>query len=130
MRAPAIEMAADTAARAMVAASIVEEVRDRIGQEDQLPPPLAQATQDQREKLGYAPDETLLRTEALRDSYHWEHASTRVTEAGSDSPVALYQELGTTRGVPARYPLTRTVSENDERLFGLYFATFGRLFRL
>jgi hypothetical protein len=62
--------------------------------------PLAESTQEDRARQGFPEDEPLLRTGQMRDSI--EH---RVTghegHVGSDSDIALYQELGTLK-IPAR----------------------------
>ena len=63
---------------------------------------LADSTIAEKEKLGFAPpDNPLLRTGDLRDSI--DHAvGVREGAVGSDSPIAEYQELGTSRGIPPR----------------------------
>lgn len=57
-------------------------------------------------ELGYAPpDNPLLRTGELRDSIeHWsaEMPDGAIGEIGSHDLVALWQELGTARGIPPR----------------------------
>ena len=135
-RAVKVELFADTAARTAVAVEAVRRVKERIGDAQALAPELAEATQAERVRLGYAADATLLRRGDLRDSYKWEHVSARKTVFGSDDPVALWQELGVddagrdhSTAIPARYPLTRTVAEGNEELFhAFYFATFNKLF--
>jgi hypothetical protein len=62
--------------------------------------PLAQATIDDRVASGYSPDQPLLREGDMRDSI--EHkVSGHEGHVGSDSDVALYQELGTS-SIPPR----------------------------
>jgi hypothetical protein len=89
------------------AAEVVERrAKANIGHYQDAAPPfapwaeLAQATQDERVALGYPENEPLLRDGAMRDSI--EH-TVRGHEAhvGSDSDVAVFQELGTTR-IPPR----------------------------
>jgi hypothetical protein len=127
-RAIAFELFADTAGRTAAAILITREVKDRIGKADLLPPPLADATQAEREHLGYSRDETLLREGGLRDSYHWAHESTRKTVVGSDEKKAVWHEFGTTRGAPARAPLSRTMHDHDDSAFAAFVAAFGRNF--
>jgi hypothetical protein len=65
--------------------------------------PLADATQAERERLGFTPDDPLLRKGDLRESIsHQVHALEAVI--GSDSDVMVYQELGTDR-IPPRAAL-------------------------
>lgn len=134
-RAVAVELFADTAGRAQVALKIVEHTKDRIGNAEQLPPPLAPSTVKEREELGFDPEATLLRTGELRESYHMGHISKRKTVAGSDDPRALIHELGVTDAgrnhdtvIPARFPLTRSFHDHEGELFELFLGTFAGLF--
>lgn len=62
---------------------------------------LADSTREQKEALGYAPpDNPLLRTGELRDSIEHKVVGTE-GHVGSDSDIAVYQELGTS-SIPAR----------------------------
>lgn len=56
--------------------------------------PLAPHTQQERERLGYTPDDPLLRSGALRDTVSHVISGTEAV-IGSDSDVMVYQELGT-----------------------------------
>ena len=56
--------------------------------------PLAQATQDERVRLGYTPDDPLLRSGETRDTVTHAVSGTEGV-IGSDSDVMVYQELGT-----------------------------------
>lgn len=135
-RSVAYERVADTAARGAVAEMATAFVKARIGHPDLLPPPLAPSTQAEREHLGYAPDETLLRTGELRDSYKWAHVSLRKTQIGSELPRALWHEFGVedagrnhaTR-IPGRAPLARTMTDHNAELFAAYLAAFNLAFR-
>lgn len=67
-------------------------------------PPLAAATEREREREGYTPDLPLLRDGSLRDSIAFAvgHANGRTEGAvGSDADIAMFQELGTSR-IPPR----------------------------
>ena len=64
--------------------------------------PLADSTKAQRRSLGFPEDEPLLRTGALRDSIeHQVDARGGQAEIGSDSDIAVYQEMGTNK-IPPR----------------------------
>lgn len=79
------------------AAQMVEDEAKRvIGTYDFDWPQLAASTQDQRRSLGYAANEPLLRTGALRDSISHEIvAPGEEAVIGSTSDVAVWQEFGT-----------------------------------
>jgi hypothetical protein len=127
-RAIAAELVADTAARGEVAHFFAEEARKRIGHPEQLPPPLQEATQRERVRLGYAADETLLREGGLQESIAWEPDGTRSTIFGSTSPIAMYHELGMGHE-PQRAFLSTTVVEKDAEGLTLYAATFAKMFK-
>jgi HK97 gp10 family phage protein len=83
------------------AAKIVEkEAKDVLGTYRYGWPQLAPSTQKEREKQGFAPNEPLLRTGEMRDSiqHSSDHHEARI---GSNSDIALYQELGTSK-IPPR----------------------------
>jgi hypothetical protein len=76
-------------------------------------PQLAPETQRERERLGFSPNDPLLRTGELRDSIETEilQRATRdqpvaIGEVGTNDPVAAYQEFGTAT-IPARSFLER-----------------------
>ncbi len=77
-------------------------------------PQLAESTQAERARLGFAPDEPLLRTGELRDSISRE---VRADEAavGSTSDIMVYQELGTSR-IPPRPVLGPAAFKNKDRI--------------
>lgn len=62
--------------------------------------PLAEATIADRVAKGFTPDDPLLRTGDLRDSIQVEAKGNEVI-VGSDSDIAMYQELGTEK-IPPR----------------------------
>lgn len=92
------------------ACKIVEtEAKRVIGTYDHGWPQLAQSTQEERARLGFHPNEPLLRTGELRESIE---TTAPVDEGravcgyvGSKDPVAKFQELGT-RNIPPRPFLT------------------------
>jgi len=63
--------------------------------------PLADSTKADRVAKGFPEDEPLLRTGDLRDSIVVDAHGNEAVVA-SDSEVALYQEVGTDRGIPPR----------------------------
>jgi phage gpG-like protein len=63
--------------------------------------PLAESTMEDRAAKGYAPNEPLLREGDLRDSIEIERRHDEAV-VGSKSDIALWQELGTDRGIPPR----------------------------
>lgn len=88
------------------AGKIVEEEAKRvIGTYDYGWPQLAETTQAQREKLGYSPNEPLLREGDLRASIsHYIDKPEHACYVGSDSQIMVYQALGTSR-IPPRDPI-------------------------
>jgi HK97 gp10 family phage protein len=89
---------AKEAALIMGASAIAAEARRVIGQyaDGYDWPQLAQSTQADRARQGYAPNEPLLRTAELRDSIGFTIVKKgELAEIGSNDPVAEFQELGT-----------------------------------
>jgi hypothetical protein len=75
-------------------------------------PQLSEVTQADRVRLGFPPNEPLLRTGDLRDSYSYELIVTPldvVLMVGSDDVRAVYTELGT-EAMPPRPVLTPTMN--------------------
>ena len=85
------------------AGKIVEEEAKRvIGTYDYGWPQLAHSTQEQRASLGFSANEPLQRTGDLRDSIeHYVDEHEHTCYVGSNSEIAVYQELGTSR-IPPR----------------------------
>ncbi|SHG91883.1 hypothetical protein [Bradyrhizobium erythrophlei] len=79
---------------------VTKEVYRVIGTYDYGWPELAPSTQDDRESHGFAPDEPLKRTGEMRDSVWYKVGHDEVT-VGTDSQIAVWQELGTSR-IPPR----------------------------
>jgi hypothetical protein len=84
-------------------------------------PQLLAATQRERERLGYPPNEPLLRSGELRDSI----VSTiliegHLGEIGSDDPVARWMEMGTGTVPPRSFLMTAYLRKEQEiaDLFG------------
>jgi hypothetical protein len=93
---------------------IKHEARRVIGTYDYGWPQLAESTQDDRSKQGYAPNEPLLRTGELRDSINYTIVSPgKLAEIGSNNEIAVYQELGTST-IPARSFLAGSASRLEK----------------
>lgn len=78
-------------------------------------PPLKEATQAQRVRLGFTPNDPLLRAGELRDSISSEVEPGHGV-VGSDSMIAVYQELGTSRGIPPRSFLLSTAILDEDKV--------------
>ena len=90
-------------------------------------PQLAASTQADRTAKGYPPNEPLLRTGQMRDSIAHLSALSVAGADGlvySDDIIALWQELGTSRGIPPRSFLFKSLWLNTPALAGL-FARFA-----
>ena len=73
---------------------------------------LAESTQQERARLGYAPNDPLLRDGTLRDSIS-HHVEELEAEIGSDSDIMEYQEFGTSK-MPPRPVLGPALERNHE----------------
>src|SRR6185437_3640821 len=97
------------------AAKLVEkEAKNVLGSYEYGWPQLAPSTQKERERQGFAPNEPLLRTGEMRDSiqHSADHHEARV---GSNSDIAVYQELGTSK-IPPRSFLKETMVRKIEEI--------------
>jgi hypothetical protein len=77
------------------------EAKRVIGTYDYGWPQLAASTQAQRERLGFTPNDPLLRTGGLRESIGHHVNGLESVDIGSNDPKARWQELGTDR-IPPR----------------------------
>lgn len=65
--------------------------------------PLAESTLEDKREKGFPVPSPLKRTGAMAESYKKDiDLATLTLVIGSESPVALYQEMGTSRGIPPR----------------------------
>lgn len=88
-------------------------------------PQLAASTQTDRASKGYAPNDPLLREGGLRDSIESQAELTPYGAegaVGSASMIAVYQEMGTSRGIPPRSFLGEALKRSDP----LIVTTFGK----
>jgi len=78
-----------------ISGEAVKEIVDKIYGDTTKLDSLAESTQDDREALGYAANEPLIRTgELLKDSVKVEHAGEGYVVVGSDEPIHAYHEYG------------------------------------
>jgi len=75
--------------------------------------PLAESTMADREQRGYPADEPLLRDGSLRESITYVIGDHEVT-IGSDSEVAVYQELGTSKIPPRSFLVGAAYRKENE----------------
>lgn len=113
------------------AATVIEEdAKKRIGeyQGDSGPfgawAPLADSTEEEKERLGYELNAPLLRSGELRDSIKHE-VHTLEAVVGSESPIAAYQEFGTDK-IPPRPSIGPAAFENKEKIEGILGAATVR----
>lgn len=107
----------------MVAPLLAASMREQFGHAPPLQD-LAQSTQIERAQLGYEPNEPLIRTHSLQESYVddvFEGDNGIIAFAGSRDPIALYQEEGTATipprpaallGFLAVQPMAQTIWRN------------------
>jgi hypothetical protein len=87
--------------------------KDMIGHEHADWPPLAESTIEEKARLGYPVPAPLLREEILRDSIEMRPLLVELeVEVGSNDPVALFQEMGTDRGIPPRPFISKSAVDN------------------
>jgi hypothetical protein len=113
----------------------VKDIVDKIYGDTSKLDSLSESTQDDREALGYAANEPLLRTgELLKDSVRIEHPTPDTVSIVSDEPIHMYHEYGyynvrANTFVPPRpvfriaaaesYPVIEAIAgRNIEDLFG------------
>jgi hypothetical protein len=97
-----------------IAPQIVETAQTKIGVYQDGWPPLASSTQKDRENLGFSPDDPLLRSGDLRNSYNAIVTDHHITVGSSDTK-AEYVEIGTAT-IPPRPVTLPSVYENLDEL--------------
>jgi HK97 gp10 family phage protein len=101
-------------------ASVATEAKAYIGHEMPFWPPLAESTIRDKEQAGFPTPAPLLRTGELRNSIEFEvDAGTLMGAVGSHDPVALFQEIGTSK-IPPR-PFLKTAMINSEPQAKIFF---------
>lgn len=96
---------------------IEKDAKDTLGTYDYGWPQLAPSTQKERESKGFPPNDPLLRTGAMRDSIQ-HSADSKEARVGSNSDIAVYQELGTSK-IPPRSFLEETMKRKTPEMLDL-----------
>jgi hypothetical protein len=97
-----------------------------IGKEHEMWPPLAESTIADKQHHGFPTPKPLLRTGELRDSIEYQvHGNEGAV--GSDSPIAVYQELGTSRIPPRSFLVSSAIASEDRIHRMAAAATIGAL---
>jgi hypothetical protein len=116
-----IELELEVVGHAAIAAAcqmIADEAKRVIGSYDYNWPQLAASTQDDRVHKGFPANEPLLRTGSMRASIQW-NASGNTGAVGSNSDIAVYQELGTSR-IPPRPFLMGAAMAMEPKIHALF----------
>jgi hypothetical protein len=92
---------------------VQKKAKAAIGREHELWAPLAESTIKDKQHHGYPTPKPLLRTGTLRDSIEYT-AHGNEGCVGSDSPIAVYQELGTSRIPPRSFLVSSAISSEDK----------------
>jgi Bacteriophage HK97-gp10, putative tail-component len=107
------------------AKAIAGEAKRVIGTYAYRWPQLAPATQADREHQGFPANEPLLRTGEMRDSIHYTIIKPGVeAEIGSDSDIAVWQELGTAT-IPPRPFLSASAARLEKPIRRMIRETVG-----
>lgn len=104
-------------------AHVAEQSKAAIGTYKLGWPQLAAATQADRAAKGYAPNEPLLRTGELRESVEYKAELSPTGAEGliySEDKIAVYQELGTSRGIPPRSFLYLPLVQSEEYMASVF----------
>ncbi len=102
--------------------------RGKIGNEQAGWAPIAASTLADKERHGYPVPSPLLRTGALKESISHEVKGNEVA-IGSPEMDALWQELGTSRGIPPRSFLGSSMIDTKEANLGSLVFAMIRAFR-
>jgi hypothetical protein len=94
---------------------VAKAAREAIGKEHEMWSALAPGTIAEKVRHGYAVPAPLLRTGEMRSSIEWTVDAAKLEGCvGSDDPVALYQELGTSRIPPRSFLVSSAISMEDK----------------
>ena len=92
---------------------IQKKAQSAIGREHELWAPLAESTIADKASHGFPTPKPLLRTGQMRDSIEYTvHGNEGCV--GSNSPIAVYQELGTSRIPPRSFLVSAAISSEDK----------------
>src|SRR5882724_7536891 len=92
---------------------IQKKAKATIGHEHDAWPPLAESTIMDKAAHGFKTPAPLLRTGTLRDSIEYTVHGNQGW-VGSDNPVAVFQELGTSRIPPRSFLVSAAISSEDK----------------
>jgi hypothetical protein len=105
---------------------VQKKAKAAIGKNHEMWPPLAASTIADKQRHGFKTPAPLLRTGELRDSIEYTVHGLEGA-VGSDDPVAVYQELGTSR-IPARSFLVSSAISSEHQIANMAAAaTIGAL---
>ena len=92
---------------------VQKKARSAIGREHELWAPLADSTIKDKAAHGYKTPAPLLRSGAMRDSIEYTVSGNEGC-VGSDSEIAVYRELGTSRIPPRSFLVSAAISSEDK----------------
>jgi hypothetical protein len=91
---------------------VQKKVKATIGRDNEMWPPLAASTIADKQGHGFPTPKPLLRTGELRDSIEYTVHGLEGA-VGSNDPVAVYQELGTSRIPPRSFLVSSAIASED-----------------
>lgn len=98
----------------MVGKLVEEAAKEAIGTYDYGWPELSDRTQEERERLGFSPNDPLLRTGELQESIKHD-VDNKTVYIGSTLDKALFHEIGTSK-IPPRPFLVPSAERNKEKI--------------
>jgi phage gpG-like protein len=101
---------------------VQKKAKAAIGKDHEMWAPLAESTIADKAQHGFATPKPLLRTGELRDSIEYTVHGNQGW-VGSDLEIAVYQELGTSRGLPPRSFLVSSAISSEDKIRRLAAAT-------
>jgi hypothetical protein len=114
---------------------IKEKVKEKFGHYQQGWEQLSEATKEDRVRQGYTPNDPLLRSGHLRSTVEMNVVG-RSASVGSNDPIMIYQEKGTTntgwqgaKGIPPRPVFLLTQQENGEEAVHMFVKNYIKLAR-
>jgi phage gpG-like protein len=92
---------------------VQKKAKSAMGKEHEMWAPLAESTIKDKQAHGYKTPAPLLRTGELRDSIEYTVSGNEGC-VGSDSEIALFQELGTSKIPPRSFLVSSAISSEDK----------------
>lgn len=121
--------AAEHHALEVIGKRVEERAASKIGNEQAGWPALAESTIADKERAGYPVPAPLLRTGYMRATIEHEVIGNDEVDIGSPDPVALWQELGTSKGIPPRSFLGSSMIDTMAANAGTVLQAVIRAFR-